>query len=153
MPTTWPTNPIHKLLLDRDPLAGAACHHRSIWIRPTTRRTAPSSSRSSMGTMAVGYLPLLAFLTFDREAEQYLCAAVLRPGKAVAAEETLGLLCRLLPLLRAAFPRARCGVSARLRNGNRGRPKGIHRATWYRRQAQARVALEPNTDKRGESGR
>ena len=32
------------------------------------------------------YLPLLAFLTFDREAEQYLCAAVLRPGKAVAAE-------------------------------------------------------------------
>ena len=53
------------------------------------------------------YLPLLAFLTFDREAEQYLCAAVLRPGKAVAAEGTLGLLCRLLPLLRAAFPRAR----------------------------------------------
>ena len=27
-----------------------------------------------------GYLPLLAFLTFDREPEQYLCAAVLRPG-------------------------------------------------------------------------
>ena len=50
---------------------------------------------------------MLAFLTFDREAEQYLCAAVLRPGKAVAAEGTLGLLCRLLPLLRAAFPRAR----------------------------------------------
>ena len=30
------------------------------------------------------YLPLLAFLTFDREPEQYLCAAVLRHGKAVA---------------------------------------------------------------------
>ena len=28
------------------------------------------------------YLPLLAFLTFDREAEQYLCAAALRPGNA-----------------------------------------------------------------------
>ena len=37
----------------------------------------------------------------------YLCAAVLRPGKAVAADGTLGLLCGLLPLLRAAFPRAR----------------------------------------------
>ena len=47
------------------------------------------------------------FLSFDREAEQYLCAAVLRLGKAVAADGTLGLLSRLLPLLRAAFPRAR----------------------------------------------
>src|SRR3989454_3838933 len=28
------------------------------------------------------YLPLLAFLTFDRESEQYLCAAALRPGNA-----------------------------------------------------------------------
>ena len=53
------------------------------------------------------YLPQLAFLSFDREAEQYLCAAVLRPGNAVAADGTLGLLCRLLPLLRSAFPRAR----------------------------------------------
>ena len=43
---------------------------------------------------------MLGFLSFDREAEQYLCAAVLRPGKAVAADGTLGLLCRLLPLLR-----------------------------------------------------
>ena len=32
---------------------------------------------------------------------------MLRPGNAVAADGTLGLLCRLLPLLRAAFPRAR----------------------------------------------
>ena len=53
------------------------------------------------------YLPLLGFLTFDDEVEQYLCAAVLRPGNAVAADGTLGLLCRLLPMLRAAFPRAR----------------------------------------------
>ena len=28
----------------------------SIWIRPTTRRTAPSSSRSSMGPMAAGVI-------------------------------------------------------------------------------------------------
>ena len=26
------------------------------------------------------YLPLLGFLTFDRESEQYLCAALLRHG-------------------------------------------------------------------------
>ena len=50
---------------------------------------------------------MLAFLTFDREAEQYLCAAVLRPGNATAGVGTVGVLCRLLPLLRAAFPQAR----------------------------------------------
>ena len=32
---------------------------------------------------------------------------MLRPGNAVAADGTVGLLCRLLPLLRSAFPRAR----------------------------------------------
>ena len=52
-------------------------------------------------------MPLLAFLTFDRESEQYLCAAVLRHGKAVASEGGVALLARLLPLLRCAFPRAR----------------------------------------------
>ena len=52
------------------------------------------------------YLPLLAFLTFDRESEQYLCAALLRHGKAVASDGAVGLLSRLLPLLRSAFPRA-----------------------------------------------
>ena len=53
------------------------------------------------------YLPLLAFLTFDREREQYLCAAVLRPGNVPATRGTVGVLCRLLPLLRQAFPQAR----------------------------------------------
>ncbi len=38
--------------------------------------------------------------------EQYLCAALLRHGKAVASKGTVGLLSRLLPLLRRAFPRA-----------------------------------------------
>ena len=61
------------------------------------------------------YLPLLAFVRFDREVEQYLCAAVLRPGSAVAADGTLGVLSRLLPLLRCAFPRAR--VLVRLDGG------------------------------------
>jgi hypothetical protein len=53
------------------------------------------------------YLPLLAFVTFDREVEQYLCAAVLRPGNAPAMRGTLGVLRRLLARLRIAFPRAR----------------------------------------------
>jgi len=30
-------------------------------------------------------VPLLAFLTFDDEAEQYLCAAILRPGNVPAS--------------------------------------------------------------------
>ncbi len=53
------------------------------------------------------YLPLLAFLTFDHEPEQYLCAALLRPGNAPATAGTVGLLRRLLPRLRRAFPQAR----------------------------------------------
>ena len=53
------------------------------------------------------YLPLLAFVTFDREVEQYLCAAVLRPGNAPATRGALGVLRRLLARLRVAFPRAR----------------------------------------------
>jgi hypothetical protein len=53
------------------------------------------------------YLPLLAFLTFDDETEQYLCAAILRPGNVPATRGARGLLFRLLPRLRIAFPRAR----------------------------------------------
>ena len=53
------------------------------------------------------YLPLLAFLTFDDEAEQYLCAAILRPGNVPATRGARGLLFRLLPRLRIAFPKAR----------------------------------------------
>ena len=53
------------------------------------------------------YLPLLAFLTFNDEAEQYLCAAILRPGNAPATRGAKGTLIRLLDLLRVAFPRAR----------------------------------------------
>ena len=52
------------------------------------------------------YLPLLAFVTFNRESEQYLCAAMLRPGNVPATKGAIGLLARLLPLLRSAFPRA-----------------------------------------------
>ena len=53
------------------------------------------------------YLPLLAFVTFDGESEQYLCAAVLRPGNAPATRGARGVVWRLLELLREAFPTAR----------------------------------------------
>jgi hypothetical protein len=53
------------------------------------------------------YLPLLAFLTFDHEREQYLCAAMLRPGNVPASRGARGLLQRLIDLLRIAFPTAR----------------------------------------------
>jgi hypothetical protein len=53
------------------------------------------------------YLPLLAFLTFNDEVEQYLCAAILRPGNAPATRGARGTLTRLLGLLRVTFPQAR----------------------------------------------
>ena len=56
------------------------------------------------------YLPVLAFLTFNDEAEQYLCAALLRPGNVPTACGAVGLLRRLLGLLRIAFPAARVRV-------------------------------------------
>ena len=143
-------DPIHKLLLGRDPVSGAPLasqptisrfengarrsvlyrmgrelaasvierHRRrlqgrarriTIDLDPTDDLTHGAQQFTFFNGHYGGwcYLPMLGFLSFDREAEQYLCAAVLRPGKAVAANGTLGLLCRLLPLLRAAFPRAR----------------------------------------------
>ena len=143
-------DPIHKLLLGRDPVAGAplasqptisrfengpgrgalyrmarelaACvierHRRRlrrrVWrvtidLDPTDDRTHGAQQLTFFNGHYDSwcYLPLLAFLTFNDEKEQYLCAAVLRPGKAVAADGTLSLLCRLLPMLRAAFPATR----------------------------------------------
>ena len=142
-------DPIHKLLLDRDPVAG-----ESLASQPTLSRFENAAGRGALYDMGCElvprvverhrrrlgrvrritidldptddpthgaqqyslfngyydnwcYLPLLAFLTFDREPEQYLCSAVLRHGKAVASEGGVALLARLLPLLRCAFPRAR----------------------------------------------
>lgn len=56
------------------------------------------------------YLPLLGFLTFDREPEQYLFAAILRAGNAPGKLGAIGLLRRLLPRLRQAFPQAHLRV-------------------------------------------
>jgi hypothetical protein len=56
------------------------------------------------------YLPVAGFLSFNEEAEQYLFAYVLRPGNVGATLGAIGILSRLLPRLRAAFPRARLRV-------------------------------------------
>ena len=56
------------------------------------------------------YLPLVASLTFDDEARQYLVAAILRPGNAAGTAGAVSLLYRLLPKLWRAFPGARLRV-------------------------------------------
>jgi hypothetical protein len=143
-------DPIHKLLLGRDPVAGAALasqptmsrfenghgsqalyqmgrqlaetvierHRRrlhgrarriTIDLDPTDDPTHGAQQLSFFNGHydTWCYLPLLAFVTLDDEAEQYLCAAVLRPGNAPATRGAIGLLRRLLTRLRRAFPKAR----------------------------------------------
>jgi hypothetical protein len=56
------------------------------------------------------YLPLVGFLTFNNEPEQYLFTAVLRSGKAVAWMGARALLRCLLAKLRRAFPGARIRI-------------------------------------------
>jgi hypothetical protein len=53
------------------------------------------------------YLPVLGFVSFNDEVEQYLFAAVLRPGNVTAKAGAVGILRRVIDRLRAAFPRAR----------------------------------------------
>jgi hypothetical protein len=53
------------------------------------------------------------FVSFNEEAEQYLCAAVLRPGNATAAVGPVGLLRRPVRPIRSYFP----GVTIRVRLG------------------------------------
>ena len=64
------------------------------------------------------YLPLAGFLTFDNEIEQYLFCYLLRPGNATAKLGCIGMLKRLLPRLRRAFPKAR--IRIRLDSGFKG---------------------------------
>jgi hypothetical protein len=58
----------------------------------------------------VCYLPMMGFVTFNDEAEQYLCAAVLRPGNVTAAAGAVGILRRLMALIRGSFPKTRIRV-------------------------------------------
>ena len=45
------------------------------------------------------YLPVMGFVSFNDEAEQYLCAAVLRPGNVTAAVGARGILRRLINMI------------------------------------------------------
>ena len=56
------------------------------------------------------YLPVLGFVSFNHEVEQYLCAAVLRPGNVTAAVGAVGILRRLIQLTRYFLPGARIRV-------------------------------------------
>ena len=147
-------DPIHKLLLDRDPLAGtdlasqptlsrfengvgvkelyrmSEALARSV-LRRHAKRLRKRAYRITIdldptddpthGAQQLWffnghydswcYLPVLGFVSFNDEAEQYLCAAVLRPGNAGAAVGAVGLLRRLVGMIRGYFP----GVSLRVR--------------------------------------
>jgi hypothetical protein len=56
------------------------------------------------------YLPVVAFLTFDDEPDQYLVAAVLRPGNVSGSCGAVGILRRLIARLGEAFPKAKFRV-------------------------------------------
>lgn len=56
------------------------------------------------------YLPVAGFVTFDNEPDQYLFCCVLRAGNATGKHGCLGILKRLLPRLRKAFPKARIRI-------------------------------------------
>jgi Transposase DDE domain group 1 len=146
-------DPIHKLLLDRDPLTGAALGSQPTLSRfeNTVRRHDLYALAEAVADTVIGihrrrlgrrarritldldttedpthgqqefaffngyyghwcYLPLVATMTFNAERQQYLMAALLRPGTGAPSRTALALLRRLLPRLRAAFPRARLRV-------------------------------------------
>ena len=56
------------------------------------------------------YLPVMGFVSFNDEAEQYLCAAVLRPGNVGAAVGAVALLRRLVRMIRGRLPGVRIRV-------------------------------------------
>jgi hypothetical protein len=53
------------------------------------------------------YLPVAGFLRFNEEADQYLFTYVLRAGNAPANQGAIGILSRVIELLKEEFPRAR----------------------------------------------
>ncbi|MCZ7537665.1 MAG: IS1380 family transposase [Acidimicrobiia bacterium] len=146
-------DPMHKLLADRDPIAGEAlasqptlsrfenrvrradlfrmadaladtviAHHRRR-LRGKARRITidmdptddPTHGQQELAFYnghydSWCYLPMVANVTFGDESEQYLVAAVLRPGNAHSSLGAIGILRRLIRKLRTAFPKARLRV-------------------------------------------
>jgi hypothetical protein len=143
-------DPMHKLLLDRDPLLGP-----DLASQPTLSRFENGRARQDLYRLGASlmdsvierhgrrlrkrmprlitidldstddpahggqqlalfnghygnwcYQPLLGFLTFDDEPDQYLVAAILRPGRIDQRLGAVGLLRRVLRRLRVAFPSA-----------------------------------------------
>ncbi len=56
------------------------------------------------------YIPLVAAISFEGEPDQYVVGSVLRPGNAPDKRGAISVLSRLLPVLRAAFPKAKLAV-------------------------------------------
>jgi len=86
-------DPMHKLLLDRDPLTGDD---------PTHGRQQFALFNGHYDSWC--YLPMLAFVSFNDETDQHLLAAVLRHGTCHPKVGTVALLKRLIPALGEAFP-------------------------------------------------
>ena len=146
-------DPMHKMLLDRDPVTGLdmasqptlsrfenaagprqlysmgaalaesvierhaqRLHHRArlvtIDLDPTDDPTHGAQQLSFFNSHYDNacYLPMMGFVTFNDEAEQYLCAAVLRPGNVTAAAGAVGILRRLMVLIRGSFSKTRIRV-------------------------------------------
>ena len=146
-------DPIHKLLLDRDPIEGRALasqptlsrfengvgvkelyrageflaesvirrhakrlRHRAyrvtIDLDPTDDATHGAQQLSFFNGYydTWCYLPVMGFVSFNDEAEQYLCAAVLRPGNVGAAVGAVAMLRRLVRMIRHHLPGVRIRV-------------------------------------------
>src|SRR5947209_5817706 len=143
-------DPIHKLLLDRDPVEG-----RDLASQPTLSRFENAVGVKELYRMGEGlarsvmrrhakrlrrrvyrvtidldptddpthgaqqlsffnghydnwcYLPVMGFVSFNNEAEQYLCAAVLRPGNVPASVGAVAMLRRLVRMIRHHLPGVR----------------------------------------------
>ena len=146
-------DPVHKLLLDRDPLSGPALASQATLSRfenavtplmltrlghaladlVIAQQRARRQGRARRITIDFDptddpthgqqeftffnghydtwcYLPLLGFVSFDNEAEQYGVLALLRPGSSGAKLGAIHCLRHLFRKLRAAFPGARLRV-------------------------------------------
>ena len=146
-------DPMHKMLLDRDPVMGLdmasqptlsrfenavgprqlyhmgallaesvierhaqRLHHHArlvtIDLDPTDDPTHGAQQLSFFNSHYDNacYLPMMGFVTFNDEVEQYLCAAVLRPGNVTAAAGAVGILRRLMALIRGSFSKVRIRV-------------------------------------------
>jgi hypothetical protein len=146
-------DPVHKLLLDRDPLTGPALASQATLSRFENAVTPLMLTRlgHALADLVIAqhrarrqgrarritidfdptddpthgqqeftffnghydtwcYLPLLGFVRFDNEAEQYGVLALLRPGNSGAKLGAIHCLRQLFRKLRAAFPGARLRV-------------------------------------------